>query len=390
MNQPDDTVHEHAWVDVDLAALRRNARRVQDHVDPARLLPMVKADGYGLGSIEVARALRSLAPYAFGVATPAEGARLRQGGIEERIIVFSPLAATDAPSLLRNRLDAAVLSLASLRAFDRASREHDAVMDLHVEIDTGMGRSGLPAQSSVKWAETLAGLLAGGAIRVASVFTHFHSAGADNPATTAQMHRFEAAVSALESVGIDIPLRHAANSDAILCAEQYHLDLVRPGIYLYGGRRGTGTDGGLPDPEPVASVRARVIEVRDLDPASTISYGAQYVTSGNERVATLGVGYADGLPWPASNRGSVIVSGKRVPIRGAVCMDVTSVDVSGVSGVEVGTVATVLGTAAGEEITLGELADVGQTIEWDILTGIGPRLSRRYVGDFEGSRLETI
>ncbi len=382
MNQPDDASNEHAWVEVDLAALRRNALRVKDYVKPARLLPMVKAGGYGLGAIPVAQTLRSLAPYAFGVATPAEGAQLRDAGIEDRIIVFSPLVGLDAPTLIARGLDAAVSSVASLHALADAGQELGATLDLHVEIDTGMGRSGLPFQSTSTWGADLSTRVGASGVRLASVFTHFHSAGLDGEATAAQLGRFDEAISSLEGLGVEVPLRHAANSDAVIRAEQYHLDLVRPGIYLYGGRRGRGLSGGLPDPEPVACVRARVLEVRELDPASTISYGAQYTTSGNERIATLGIGYADGFPWGASNRGSVIINGRRAPIRGAVCMDVTSVDVSLVSGVEAGTVATVLGAAANEEITLGELAEVGQTIEWDILTGLGPRLSRRYVGEY--------
>ncbi|MCG8467893.1 MAG: alanine racemase [Gemmatimonadetes bacterium] len=370
---------DRAWVEVDLDALVRNARRVVESVRPARFLPMVKANGYGLGAVACARALQAVEPYAFGVATVAEGVELRAAGIQDRIVVFAPLAERAAGRLLSHGLDAGALSLASFVGLERSARENGGCLALHLEIDTGMGRAGLPASGAADWAPEIASALARGGATLASVYTHFHSADRDGDATAGQLDRFETALETLESVGVSIPLRHAANSDAMIRAGQYHLDLVRPGIYLYGARRGTGMEGGLPDPEPVARVRARVLEVRDLDPASTISYGATYATGGAERIATLGIGYADGIPWGAANRASALIGGTRVPFRGAVCMDVIVVDVSGASGVEPGTVATLLGRDGDEEIELAELAGHGRTIEWDLLTGLGPRLERRYV-----------
>ena len=226
-------------------------------------------------------------------------------------------------------------------------------------------------------------MLSEGGISLAGVYTHFHSAGADDAATRGQLARLQAAASRLGAAGVAIPLLHAANSDAAMRDRQYHLDLVRLGIYLYGGRRGTGVAGGPGDPEGVARVRARVLEVRDLPPGSTVSYGATYTTGGVERLATLGIGYADGLAWRLSNRGQVLVRGNRVPIRGGVCMDVTSVDVSSVSGVEPSDAATLLGPDGEDEITLAEVAEGAGTIEYEVLTAIGRRLPRYYVGGTE-------
>lgn len=379
-----------AWLEVDLAAIARNARRVADHVAPARLVPMVKADAYGLGAIRVARALDRLEPFAFGVATPREGSELRRGGIDRRIIVFAPSATAEAEELLGSRLDAAALSLPSLRKLAVSAGAAGRDMSVHLEVDTGMGRAGLPVGEAGAWAPEVAGVLSGGGITLAGVYTHFHSAGVDDAATRAQLARLREAVSCLEATGVAVPLLHAANSDAAIRDRQYHLDLVRSGIYLYGGGRGAGAAGGPGDPEGVARVRARVLEVRDLSPGSTVSYGATYTTGGVERLATLGIGYADGLAWRLSNRGQVLVRGNRVPIRGGVCMDVTSVDVSSVSGVEPSDAATLLGRDGAEEITLAEVAEVAGTIEYEVLTAIGRRLPRYYVGGTktagEGSR----
>ena len=379
-----------AWLEVDLAAIARNARRVAARAAPARLVPMVKADAYGLGAVPVARALDPLERYAFGVATPREGTELRRGGIEGRIIVFAPSAAAESGEMLDARLDAAVLSLDSLGRLAAAGRAAGARITVHLEIDTGMGRAGLPAGAAVAWAPRVAALLKGGGAALGSAYTHFHSAGADDAATRGQLARFLKAVGRLEAAGVEVPLRHAANSDAVMRDRQYHLDVVRPGICLYGGGRRTDAGDAPQDLESVARVRARVLEVRDLAPGSTVSYGATYATSGVERLATLGIGYADGLAWRLSNRGPALVRGMRVPIRGGVCMDVTSVDVSPVSGVEPAEVATLLGRDGPEEITLAEVAEAAGTIEYEVLTAIGRRLPRVYAGGpgraGEGSR----
>lgn len=366
------TAEARAWIEVDLDALRRNWMRLARHVAPAGILPMIKADGYGLGAVRVARALAPLEPWAFGVATVGEGAALREAGIATRVIVFSPCAEIDGAALASEGLDAAVLGP------DGLERLAPLGIGLHLEIDTGMGRAGLRADLVEAWGPRLAALIAGGA-RLESVFTHFHSAGVDEPATREQHSRFERALATLEATGVEIPLRHAGNSDAIAADPQYHLDLVRPGLYLYGGGRGCDPASGLPVPDPVVRVRARVLEIRELAAGSTVSYGATYVTSAPERIGTLGIGYADGLPWRASNRASVLIRGIRAPIRGAVCMDVTSVDVSRVPGVQPGDVATLFGVDGREEIPLGELAREADTIEYEVLTGLGRRLPRVYL-----------
>lgn len=367
-----DAAHARAWIEVDLEAVRRNAARIAEHARPAGILPMIKADGYGLGALEIARTLAPLAPYGFGVATVEEGRELRKGGVTDRVIVFSPCAAIDGDALLEHGLETAVLGP------DALERLAPLGLGLHVEIDTGMGRAGLRADLADRWAPRLAELIADGA-RLESAFTHFHSAGADGPATREQLSRFDRALAALAAAGVRVPVRHAGNSDAIAAASRYHLDLVRPGLYLYGGGRGGDPATGLPAPEPAVMVRARILEVRDLAPGSTVSYGATYVTAGPERIGTLGIGYADGLPWGLSNRGSVLIRGVRAPVRGAVCMDVTSVDVSDVPGVEPGEAATVFGMEEGGGIPLSELAAWAGTIEYDVLTGLGKRLPRVYL-----------
>lgn len=371
-----------AWIEVDLAALRRNARRLADAVAPARLLPMIKADGYGLGAVRVAGALRPVRPYGLGVATVGEGAALRDAGVEERIVVFSPCVALDLPALRRHRLEPAVLGIDALRRISADGAGGDP-LPAHLEVDTGIGRAGLPGDEPESWVEEVARDVRAGRLRVESTYSHFHSAESDPAATREQLARLESALRALGDAGVDPGPRHIANTAAALGDPSYHLDLVRPGLYLYGGGRELAR-GSIPAPEAVVRVRARVLEARDVSPGTTVSYGAAWTADGPARLATLGIGYADGLPLGLSNRGSVILPGGRAPMRGVVCMDVTVVDVTEVGDVEAGAVATLLGREGGREIGLEELAAAGRTIEYVVLTGLGRRLPRVYADEGAG------
>jgi len=379
------TATTRAWREVDLDAIARNATRLTRAVRPARMIPMVKADAYGLGAVEVARALKPFDPYAFGVATLEEGIALRTAGVEGRIIVFSPCGATDGPGLIEHGLDTSVLGLDGLERLTATAAAQGGRLGLHLEIDTGIGRAGLPASECAEWAPRVAQLVEAGG-RLETLYSHFHSSGTDELATRHQLEQFEFASRRLDAEGIRAPLRHIANSDALIRDRRYHLDLVRPGLYLYGGLRGRSSSRLVTDADPVARACARVLEVRRLSPGSTVSYGARYVTPRSERVATVAIGYADGFPWRLSNQAEVLVRGHRTPLRGAVCMDVIVIDVSRVSGVEAGGVVTVLGEDEGEEITLNELARLDGTIEYEILTGLGRALPRVYRRDAE--RLE--
>jgi len=392
-----------AWVEVDLPALVRNANRAGP--GPS-LLPMIKADAYGLGAARVAGALTPLKPYAFGVATMEEGTALREAGVVGRIIVFFPSPNTESEALVSHRLDAAVLSVDALAALlPRSIRygRRDGSW-LHLEVDTGMGRGGLTLpqlEAVAPHLVDLPGRTGGDHGHIASMFTHLHSADSNRDAAKRQLDQFLRAAEIVTGAGLAKPLLHIGASHALKLGAHYHLDLVRPGICLYGGG---------PALESVVSVRARVLEVRELPPGSTVGYGASYITTGRERIATLGMGYADGVPLEISNKGTFLLHGTRVPVRGRVCMDVTTVDVSRVPGVKPGDVATLLGRgspdtaaravgaevrparcgndAAGgnapgdatDEITLAELAGAAATLEHKILTSLGLRLPRIYGG----------
>lgn len=360
-----------AWIEVHAPALRRNYRRVSAAMgEGAWVMPMVKADGYGLGAVEVVRALEAEAPAGWGVATVAEGAALRGRGVDGPIGVFTPVLAADFPDAVAHRLDVAISDATLLEGLAAVARAEGGSVGVHLEVDTGMGRAGVEIAALDGAADELRRCVALGGLRWVGMFTHLHSADEQGgPGAREQLDALRSAAARIElPSGVQL---HAANS-----AGAFRLGAAaagaRPGIFLYGGSIGSE----LPPPEPVASIRARVVRVAEVAPGTPLGYGATYRASGPERWATLGIGYGDGLPRILGNRGEVLIAGRRVPIIGRISMDVTVVNISGVPGVEAGNVATLVGRDGREELTLDEVATRAGTISYEILAGLSPRLPR--------------
>lgn len=366
---------------MDLGALKANLRRVRDAAPGAGIVPMLKADAYGLGMAQVLRAvLAELAPgggpWALGTASVAEGEALRALGWAGRIVVVTPTPPGEERRAAEAGLTLAVSDLDALDRWAAAARAASRPLSFHVEIDTGMGRAGFPVAGVREWGPAVAER-SGDLIAWEGCFTHFHSA--DEPdlgPTETQVRLFREALAALPPVPEGAPERvvHCANSAAALRRGGYGMDLVRPGIFLYGGRAGPGTE-----PEPVAAVRARVARVADEPPGATVGYGATYRARRAERWATLSIGYGDGLRRAlATAGGQALLHGRRVPIVGRVSMDVTVVDVTDVPEARVGDAATLVGRDGPEEIRVDEVAARLDTISYEILTGLSPRLPRVY------------
>lgn len=362
-------------MEVDCRALRANYNAVTQRIPAGcRMLPMVKADAYGTGATLAVRTLASLGPLGFGVATLEEARNVRADGWDGRIVVFTPTLPADVHELLAACAEPVVGNVEALVDSGAAAREaagsDGARLTVHLEIDTGMGRFGFPWQTETGWPSHVFRALEDGGLRVGSTFTHFHSAETDEPATREQWRRFGAAVDALRAAGVEPGLVHAANSAAAMEYPGVAADVVRPGIWLYGaevaGRR----------PETVATVRARVLAVRDVEAGSTVSYGATWTAPAPARLATLGIGYGDGLPRRLTGKGRALIHGRSVPFRGVVTMDTTVVDVTGRDDVRSGDAATVLGRDGAGEITPEELAEACGTIAYEILTGWSARIPK--------------
>jgi alanine racemase len=382
VSSPSTPLRSRAWVDVDLDALRRNLRRVQGAVGPgAAVVPMVKADAYGLGIRAVADALRrELAPdgpWAFGVAAVAEGEALRDAGWTGRVLLAAPTPPDELPRVARAGLTPSVSELEALGRWAELAEEEGRRLPFHLEVDTGMGRAGFPWAEAAEWGAEAA-RIAAGRLRWEGCFTHFHSADEpDLAATDGQWERFRHALSLLPAPAEGDPARvvHSSNSAAALRRAGYGCDLVRPGIFLYGGMAGADVH-----PEPVASVRARLALVREVPAGTSVGYGATYTASGPELWGTAAIGYGDGLRRSlGASGGEAIVRGARVPIVGRISMDVTVLNLSRVPGVRAGDVATFIGRDGAEEIRVDEVAERCGTISYEILTGLTRRLPRVYL-----------
>ncbi len=379
--QPDDErATGRAWVEVDLGAFARNLRRVREAAGGASVVPMVKADAYGLGMAQMVGAARAeLAGdelWGFGVAAVAEGERLRALGWTGRVLVVAPAPPGELARAAAAELTLALSSLDAARRWAELARASGKRLAFHAEIDTGMGRAGFPAAEAAEWGRALHEI-PGDLLAWEGCYSHFHSADEPDLAPTdAQERRFREALAALPDAGEGGARRvlHPAHSAAALRRGGYGGDLVRPGIFLYGGRAGPGAV-----PEAVASVRARIGLVRQVPPGTTCGYGATYTATRRETWGTLAIGYGDGLPRRLSPAGGeALVRGRRVPMLGRISMDMTVVDLTEVPGARPGDAATLIGRDGGAEIALDEVAARCGTISYEILTGLGPRLPRVY------------
>ncbi len=343
---------------MDLQALLANARTIQQRVPRSRLLPMVKANAYGLGAVPVARALERVDPWGFAVATAHEGQELRDAGIARPILVMAPQTAALEP-VARAALTPALGSVEQIATWLALAPGRP----FHVEVDTGMARWGL-------WWESFGAEAARfrDAPGFEGVFTHFHSPWDDPASVREQWRRFQ---SALATLSRRPPLVHAANSVAALEFPETVGDLARVGIFLYGGRAGAHR------PRQVVQWRTRVLATRWVEAGGTVSYGATYHATQRTCVATLGAGYADGLPRALSNAGVARVGGRRLPLAGRVTMDFTMV-AAGDWEPAPGSVATLIGNDGAEAIELDDFAALAGTISYDILTGLGRRVARVY------------
>lgn len=370
-----------AWVQVRADALRANFLAVRDQVAPGTgILPMVKADAYGLGLEASIHTLEPLGPWGFGVATVSEGIRLRELGFTGRIVVCSPNSREDMGAAVQYRLELSISSLDTLRELGDVTRTAKSKADYHIDVDTGMGRSGFDWRGAAAW---MTGATSGaGGARCVGCYTHLHSADESDETVQEQWERFSKIAERIvdqsrpDEKGF---VMHMLNSAGVFRAPQFARSVVRPGIFLYGGEIGDGQQ----RPKPVVSVHARVALIRSVAAGTTLGYGSTYVSEGEERWATLSIGYGDGLPRVLSNRGCAILNGVRVPIIGRISMDVTVVDVTNVGSVEHGDVATMLGSHGSVELTLDELAAEAGTIGYEMLTGLTSRLPRVWTGQDE-------
>lgn len=367
------------YAEVDLGAIAHNIRAVQNHIGPdVILIAVLKANAYGHGALMVAQTALQQGVQRLGVARPDEGAYLRANGVRVPILVMNYTSGRDLKTALDHDLLLSVTEDHIAEQLSALAEARGRPALVHVKVDTGMGRFGLLPDEVLPFIERLARLPG---LAVEGIYSHFAVSDlADKSYTHQQFATFQQVLAALEAAGHYIPIRHIANSGATLDLPETHLDAVRVGIALYGMPPSSEVAPTVPL-HPALSLKSRVARVRTLPAGSSISYGRTYITSRPTPVALVPVGYGDGYHRSLSNRGAVLINGRRAPIVGRVCMDQFVVDVSEAGDVRVDDEVVLLGCQGDASITAEEIATWAETINYEVTTGLLPRVPRLYTGD---------
>jgi alanine racemase len=359
---------------IDHDALRWNLGQIREKVgSQVKILSMVKANAYGHGSATVSQTLAHAGGDAFGVATLEEAVELRRAGIRAPVLVLAGAYDDQIDEFFAHSLTPVVHELERLKRLEEKVKQRGANLDVHLKIDTGMGRLGLLAAELDGWINEIKKLTA---LKIAGVFSHFSQAeSVEGDYTRRQLEIFQRVVDRLRAENIRPALTHLANSAATITLPAAYFDMVRPGIMLYGI---------YPSPamarqislKPVLAWKTRILQLKKVPAGASISYGQTFITQRESLIASLPIGYADGYSRLLSNRGEVLVGGRRAKVAGRVCMDLTMVDVTDIRNVKQGDEVVLLGRQSGDEISADEMAAWANTISYEILTSISARVPR--------------
>ncbi len=372
-----------AWVEIDGGALAANYQAIRKALKRSarssggpvpEVLAVVKADAYGHGMQRAAEASVAEGAAFLGVSEPSEGVRLRELGFQVPILVFENLIAGAIPAVVQYGLTPTICDRATAEVLNRSARRVNRTVDVHVKIDTGMGRLGLWHETAV---DAVIGIAAMSHLRVQGLYTHFPVADTDRRFTLGQIRAVKTLVRRLGENGLEIPYVHAANSMGVAGYADPVFNLVRPGLMLYGLYPSLRVKKTI-TLKPVMSVKARIIFVKDVPAGRGISYGHTFIAPRRMRVATLPIGYNDGYMRILSNQASVLVGGRRCRVLGRVTMDQMMVDVSRVSRCRAGDEAVIIGRQGASEVSADELAGHAGTINYEIVCSLGNRLPRVY------------
>lgn len=361
---------------IDLSALEENYREIRKGLPQGvKVLAVVKADAYGHGVVPVAKRLESLGCDLFGVALCEEGVELREAGIKVPILVLSGFFESQVEVLPRFDLTPVVFHRSHLPLLNRAGEVEGKRIGIHLKVDTGMGRLGIMPEDVPSFLRDLSSYPY---LYLEGVMSHLSEAEDEEGAfSREQIERFEGTLETIRACGFHPPYIHISNSAAIFNLKA-HYNLVRPGIMLYGSYPDESLRGKV-DLKPVMRLVTSILQVRRVPEGMPISYGREFVTRRESLIGVIPIGYGDGFPRALSNRGFVLVRGRRVPVVGRVCMDLTMIDLTDIGEVGIGEEVVLVGRQGGEEIRIEEFARLSGTISYEALCRIGPRVPREYI-----------
>ncbi|MBN1543601.1 alanine racemase [candidate division KSB1 bacterium] len=364
--------------EINLKAIKANFKTIAERVQPAQVMAVVKADAYGHGALPIARTALDCGARCLGVALIEEGIELRGNGIKAPILVFGGFLPSDAAKFVEYDLQATLYSESQFQALAASARQAHTRAGVHVKIDTGMGRVGIAWEKAPAFVARVDG---DPNLDLQGVFTHLATSDErDKSFAHLQINRFDRAIEAIQAAKIHIPWIHAANSGAILDLPQAWYNLVRPGVMLYGYYPSPETSQSVAL-QPAMTFKTRVLYSKSVPAGTPLSYGRKYTTDRTTRIVTLPVGYADGYNRLLSNRGELLIRGKRYPLRGRVCMDLILVEVGANSDVREGDEAILFGTDGDQWVTVESLCEKLQTIPYEITCWISKRVERIYRND---------
>ena len=362
--------------EIDLSAIAHNIRAIKERVHPARVMAVVKADGYGHGAAAISRAAIENGASCLGVALVEEGIALRRQGFLEPILVFGGIFEEQLLDVVNYKLEVTVYTEQLAREASKLARALQQPIRVHIKVDTGMGRVGVEWQNALNFIRQVKKL---DGIDLHGLYTHFATSDErDKAYANNQFARFKQVIHQLENENIQIPVKHAANSGAILDLPETYLDLVRPGVMMYGYYPSNETTESILI-KPAMTLKSRVIYVKQVPENTSISYGRKYITSKATKIATIPLGYADGYNRLLTNRAQVTIRGKKFPLVGRVCMDLIHVDIGLESEIQVGDEVILFGKPGENAFTVYEICKLIETIPYEVTCWISGRVPRVYI-----------
>ncbi|MCK4463970.1 MAG: alanine racemase [Candidatus Omnitrophica bacterium] len=366
-------IYRPTWAEIDLDAIKQNYRTIKKVVAPSvKVMAVVKANAYGHGSIRVSKTLERERISYLGVATLDEAISLRKADVKAPILILGSIFPHETKAAQKFDITLTLCNKELLNALDKDKLK----VKVHIKVDTGMGRIGVWHEDALDFIKRVK---QSKFIEIEGIYTHFSIAGRDKFFTQYQIDSFEDLIKKLKTRDIDIPLKHAANSIAVVDWKDSHLNMIRPGIIIYGiyPKRNFPKSINL---KPTFSLKTKIAFLKNTPAGRSISYGRTYITQKPTKIATLPIGYADGYGRILSNKAQVLIKGKSAPVVGKVTMDQSMVDVGHIKDVKVGDEVVLIGKQKKQEIRIEKLARLAGTIPYEIITGITSRVPRVYSG----------
>ena len=381
-------MEKRTWAEIDLDALAHNMREIRKITDPhAQIMAVVKADAYGHGVEECAKTLLENGADCLAAATLDEALELRNLFPDVPVLILGSSMEEEAREIIENGIMPNVYTYELAEALSRTASELGKKVSVHIKLDTGMSRIGFVVddENSAETADEIERISKLPMLEIEGIFSHFATSDeADDSYTRLQFKRFMSVCNELSRRGIEIPIKHICNSAGIMMYPEYHLDMVRPGIILYGMYPSEEVDRSRLDLRYVMSLKSVITYVKEIEPGRGVSYGIEYIADGGARIATVPIGYADGYLRLLAGKAKIAVNGELFPIAGRICMDQCMIDVTSVNNIKRGDEALIFGNGA---VTVDDVADWIGTINYEVTCMVSRRIPRVYIKNGEVERV---